>query len=555
MMDSPGETSGPTGRAILIASRRVTPSCINRKIGAVSDNPDTTIDGVNPDPVCRAPAWIPWMIAAAIFCFYVAFVAKLYDGDALKQSGCLWGPVDVAGANHPYTGLYFSFWWSAIKSFAPQDFVGRMSWLEAMSSLFGAGAVGFTAAALRRLGLATAHVVLGALILGFSTAWIYHATQTTEPMVAQFFLMASLWASVRWKDSAAAAGVAGVLWAVSVASYQSYFLAGPAMLLIAAPRLRAAIAWVACAGVVGTLLFVAAAVLSGAKDVSGVVGYLATKPDGGYWGFFRLSQAVRVPLGMVQAIAVPWPTKSWPGLMGGFGSLSTGGRALLVAQSLATLGFAIWAMLAPAPKGLGRTRALLLVGLACGLFAPFYLLPLYNKLWVFPISFLILLGAIAAGRSRHGTWILAGMLAIQVAANVPRVAVAGSDPHNPGLLAAIALRESIQGDDLLICDGWDDSGPFCAMYPRQSRVLVMFHLSGIPGLEKRIAQAHAAGRRVFVYGLVNRTAEQWAISDMGFRPGLIRHADFAPIRERAKLVWLGADKGCYGDLYELPPAR
>ncbi len=487
--------------------------------------------------------------------FYVSFLSKRYDGDALKQSGCIWSKPSAAGVNHPFAPLYFGAWWQLVKAFAPEDFVGRMSWLEALNSLLGAGAAGFAVAAIGRMGVSVFQSVLGGLILSFSHAWIYHSVQTTEPMMAQFWLMASIWVALRCQDSVPGAALSGVLWAISVGSYQSYILAGPAVLFLAVRRIKPAVAWVVCSGVVGFGLFTLAAVLNGAGNPGEVIVYLTTKTDGEYWGFLSLSQTVRVPLGFVQALAVPWSLEDWPGLALGFRKMSMLWRGIFTAQVVVTGAVALWAFVTPVREEHRRLRLILWVGLAAGLFPPLYLSPLYNKLWLFPLSFFVLLAVLAAARSRYGTYALGSMLALQLAANIPRVAIHGSDPQNQNLLAANALRASMTFEDLLVADSWDDSSTFFAMYPQQANLKLMFHHGGVSGLEKAIAAAHAAGHRVFVYGLLERSTERWLMSDLGTRPGLLRESDIVPFRQRAKLVWRGVDKGSSGDLYELPAVR
>lgn len=489
----------------------------------------------------------------AVLCFNLSFLARRYDGDALKQAGCFWAGPEVGEVNHPFSSHVAWAWWSVVKRWAGEDFVARMAWLEAINALLGAASVGLGVAVMRHLGLGAWACAIGGLVLGTSHAWMYHSLQATEPMLAQFWLMASAWLAVRWNDSSRGAALSGVAWALSVASYQSYFLAGPAVLLLAVCRLRPAIVWTASAGLVGTGLFSLAAYLSGAKDLEGILRYLHNKPDGAYWGFFSASRMMRVPLGLVQAIANPWPLRNWPGLLEGYRKIGPASRVVMALQMLATAAFAAWALAAPVRPRHRRVRGALLLGFACSLFPPFYLIPLYNKLWILPVSFLVLLAVLAADRSRRGLGILAAVLALQLAANVPRVAVAGRDARAPGLLAASAIREVVGPEDLLICDGWDDSGTFCAMYPKQPKVILMFHHGGMAELVARVKAAHDAGHRVFVYGLVEWTPEFWGLADLGSRPGLLRHEEFEPLRRRARPVWRGKDRGVSSDLHEVSP--
>ena len=122
--------------------------------------------------------------------------------------------------------------------------------------------------------------------------------------------------------------------ATSVASYQSYFLAGPFLLWLHARRWRDTIPWMATAGATGFFWFGLAAHLNGKTGVAGFIEYLTTQHDADYWGFFRLGQTARVPIGFASAVAIPWPSRHWPGLLAGFAQLSWVWKILCVSQVL-----------------------------------------------------------------------------------------------------------------------------------------------------------------------------------------------------------------------------
>ncbi len=507
---------------------------------------------IESSPGHSTPRWLPWVLFACLMAVYYGFPSRGYDGDALKQSGVFHSTPGIGGPNHPFSAMYFATWWNLVKGFAGEDFVSRMDLLVAMNSLLGAGAAALGCAWLGRQGLGVSRTLPAGLLLGLSHFWIYHSTQTTEPMAAQFLLMLSLWGGSLSQLGVWRLILSGVLWATAVVSYQSYFLAGPFVLWLTVARWRDLPYWVVPAGVTGFFWFGLAAYLGGAKDFAGFLGYLTTKTDGEYWGFLRWSQTARVPLGLALSVAIPWSPDPWPGMRLGFPGLSTVQKTLLIGQILLTWAAAFTVLVLPVPSALRRLRWGLLLGFMVTLFPPMYLSPLYGKLWLLPTSFLVLLAGLVASGRRWGPHVLLAVVALQVMVNVPRTLIRPHDPSSNGLNAAKAIREVITAEDLLICDGWDDSATFCAMYPQQNKLVLMFTKGGPETVWKRVRETVAAGHRAYVYGVVERTAEAWMLTDLGTRPDLITHAEFKSFRDRVgPPVWRARDKGCSADLYQI----
>jgi hypothetical protein len=503
-------------------------------------------------PHRSTPWWLPWLLFAFLLALYCGFPSRRYDGDALKQSGVFHSIPAIGGSNHPFSAMYFRTWWNLIKGFAGEDFVRRMDLLVAMNSLLGAGAAALGCAWLGRQGLDARVTLPVGLLLGLSHFWIYHSTQTTEPMAAQFLLMLSLWVGSLSRLGVWRLILSGALWATAVVSYQSYFLAGPFVLWFAVNRWRSLPYWVLPAGFAGFFWFGLAASLSGARDLSGFLSYLTAKHDGDYWGFLRWSQTLRVPIGLALSIAIPWPFEPWPGVRLGFPRLSPVEKILMTVQILVTWGLALTALVLPVRSALRRLRWGLLLGFVVTLFPPIYLLPLYGKIWLLPTSLLVLLAGLVASSYRWGPHVLLSVVALQLTVNVPRSPNRPHDPSSSGLHAARAIREVLLPEDLLICDGWDDSGTFCAMYAQQNTVVLMFSKGGPEPVWNRVRETLAAGHRAYVYGVIERTAEEWMLTDLGTRPGLVTHAEFKSFRDRVSSpVWTAREKGCAGDLYQI----
>jgi hypothetical protein len=507
----------------------------------------------------ESPSLARWQAVLLFFllaAFFIGVPIHRFDTEALKQSMSVPGEPEVAAVNHPYSGKVFYYWWRLVSELGVGEpgFDRRLVWIGALNGLLGAGGIVLLVDLVRRQGANFVVSVAAGLLLALTHAWYFNAAQPMEPMLAAFFLLLSLWFAANPSDSSAAGGMlSGAAWAMSVAAYQSYFLAGPGVLLIAFTRFRRATAWIVAAGVVGVVLFSAAAVARGAHNVSGVIAYLTDKPDGEYWGFIRLSSLPQLPVGLAQAISPPWPMENWGGLRTGFATLGGLGKLVLVAQVLITVAIAILACLRPGPKGTGRLRMGLLWIFLAGLFPPFYLLPYYNKLWIMPLLALFALGGLAAARIRQGGAILIVLLIGLIAINSRNMIHYYHREDNTRTLAGRALSAAVGPRDLLICDGWDDSAMYLVQHPERETVALMYEREEMSPVDRRVKETWKNGNRVFIYGLLELSEAEWTQHDIGKRPGHIQRLALDPYRPLARLVWKGPDLGFPGNLYELVP--
>lgn len=493
----------------------------------------TTISPAAAVPPQRPIRWIPWAVFLGLLSLYLFFPSRHYDGDALKRTAVFFKDPPVEGSNHPFTGLFYSTWWRLVSGLAGDDIIRKIDVLTSMNSLLGAAAAALGCAWLGRIGVAPLLQGAGGLLIGLTSAATYHSTQTTEPMSAQFCLMMSLYVGTWGNTGRLGLVLGGAFWACSVACYQSYFLAGPFVLWLTCTRLKEAIAWVASAGVVGTLLFALAAHFHGMPGASGFVQYVTTHHDSGYWGFFTWGQTLRTPLGFAVAVSKPWPRLDWPGLLAGFPTLSTVEKGLSVAQILVTLTLAVAALVLPVPARFRRYRWPLVLGfLACS-FPPLYLSPQYWKLWLMPVSLVLLLGVLVASERTLGPKVILGALALLGFANIPRILVQGNNPDSPSIRLSRALEQWVKPNDLLICDGWDHSGLYIAVHPDQNRLILMNHHDGPEAIWARVRENLTKGNRVFLYGVVERSEARWNTTDLGTRKGLISFSEFQSFRDNA----------------------
>ncbi len=229
-----------------------------------------------------------WLAALGLFlvlaAWYLSLLGKHYDGDAIKNAVWNRGRPTIAEVNHPYPGVWYWVWWKVGSGFVAEDFDSRMAWIEGLNALLGAASAGLACSTLLALGVRLRTAFAGALLMGMTHAWFYHSTQSTEPMMAQFWMMIAyrFAAAIPRRGVAAAVGCA-FTWAVAVGAYQSYILGGLGLLIIVAQDRRNILPWLATSAVVGTALYAGAAIADGARSVGGIIAYITHKPDGEYW--------------------------------------------------------------------------------------------------------------------------------------------------------------------------------------------------------------------------------------------------------------------------------
>jgi hypothetical protein len=502
------------------------------------------------------PAVIPSLfIAGFLLCLYIGFYGRDYNTESIKYA--VWNIEKPAtgGIDHPWVSFWFWGWWQLVEPFAGPEFDQKMQWLTALNALLGTASILVLMNCLRAMG-STLPTSLGVgLLIGCSQAWFVQSSQTMDPMMAQFWLLLS-WrlALHQGRREILTTVLSGLTYALSVAAYQSYVLAGPALFVLIATRISRTAVWTVVAALFGIGFAVAAALVHGANDFRGVLDYLFNKADGSYWGFIKLSAVPQVFLGMVNAFSTPWPPSGWPGLREGWISLSPFEKAYFLFHTIVWL-LAFVAIIVRRPI-LPRTRfhlAVILLVLA-GLFIPFYLLPYYSKLWLLPLSGIgLLVGLIIEGRR----WMTVGVyvaLAWMLARNVPTTYILLHSADNPMQRTARHLEASLSSEDLLICDGWDASSLYLVRNPTQPRFKNIFASRDPSVLRAVINERLDAGGKVFFYGLLELTEAEWNEHDVGKRQVGVPYPDIQTYSDGAELVWKGEDHGIPGDLYQwIPP--
>jgi len=426
-----------------------------------------------------------------------------------------------------------------------------MAWLSVFNHLSGAGCLALV------IDLAYARTnhwpaaLLAGLLLVVTAAFFYHSVQTTEPMIALFWfltawrLLTSDGTLPHWRVVASS-----FAYALSVASYQSFFLGGVGLLVLAWTSCGRGSLWLSGGFVAGTSLFVAAACADGATDVGAVCRYLTQKPDGAYWGFFQVKSLPGTVVGFCHAV---WPLfgSEWPGFARGFALLSPFHRIeLLVRIVLVVFPVAFVLYQAVRPPVRRCTWAGLAVFLGA-LFAPFYLDTYYYKLWLLPLAAFSLLLAPGLARSPVACRFALGLATLVFSCNLPSVYYKYHRLDNPQTATLVNLERCLTDKDLLVCDGWDHSLAYIAKYPKRS-VYALIRESPDPGrLQERIDQTIRQNGRVFFIGLLEKTPDQWGLTDLP-RRGRMGYRELDRWRQQGTLVWQGVAAGATEDLYVLP---
>lgn len=496
--------------------------------------------------------WICLLMFVVLVGLYLVWCGRYYDTEALKQAMWNYPGPSVQSVRHAWSHVWYWYWWGAVSPFAGSDFDTRMSWMTLLNALLAAGGVVLVMDCLRVQGVKTPVAAATGLLLGGAAAWFHQSSQPMEPMMAEFWLLLSVRLSLVGgrRESVATAGAA-ICWALAVAAYQTYVFAGPGLLILIGTRWRRALLWLAVAAGAGVTLSCLAAYGFGVRSLGGLIEYLTAKDDAGYWGFFRLSAVAQTGLGVVNAISPPWPNAGWPGLRDGWKTLGGGARAYLLGH------VAFWALavfvvvLRPSRPENRRFYWAAFAMFLGGLFFPFYLLPYYSKLWLLPLGALALLVGLAADRGHFARGLLFIFLGWMLLRNGTQVYAHFHRTDNPSQVAAMALEKSIGPNDLLVCDGWDHSNLFLTRNPRQPKFAVMTDSKDPQVLAELIRTARARQARVWFFGLLEQTPERWAANDSGKRGTTVPYEALQAYRPKARLVWMGAEHGFTGDLYEL----
>ena len=451
-------------------------------------------------------------------------------------------PADVFGW-HRLLGLF------GVRAGSPLEYLALTQLLNALA------AAGCVAVLWRLVHLATGswRASLGAVLLfGSSRAFLLHATNAAEPMLGLFWsLLAVLVLALSLPERGTwGALVAGALFALALATYQSMILLVPAAVVLCTARhpVRRLLA-LAAGGLAGAM-----AIYGLAYEAMGIPGipakvraFFAIGGAPEVFGGPSLRKLALVPLGLAANL-----TRILPADFAGLRSLLRSPLApVALALSLALVALTVLGLLRlhRAWPGLaGRERlafAAGLAGLAATAAGPAVWDPLYDKLWLQPLACWSFLAALAAVRLFPGraawrwfaTAALAAMLTLSLAA-----AVAAHRGTTPFLAEAQRVAE-IAGPRDLVVHEWDEISVLYGTVWGWSRdrhrldfptTALQRGSAAREDLDRAVNAAFARGGKVYFVGLLDAPRAQWDVF-LGPKAG-IPYEILDPYRAGARVI-------------------
>jgi hypothetical protein len=359
---------------------------------------------------------------ALIFCVSAIVFACLRSTDILSADGnyrCLevWHRQSIFfyGNNHMLYPVDVLVWTHlvALLGVATRTPLQFFSAVELMNVLAGAVSLFFFYMLLFKATASPLISTLGTCALGFSNAFIAQAVAGNEPMVGLCWALAALWLSVEGSaaDSMWRLVLAGLLFALSLATYQSMVLLAPAAVVVAyyvrKEKRIARVAALGLSGLIGTaVLYGSIYWVEGSHTVSSMLTRFLRHDDArGYFGA-SVGKLLASPLGLTAGFSGLLHYVSFNGMNGVLkgGILRLLELGLLPVMFCCLLGLwlwitvAHWEILEPRER-LGFAAAA--IALAFALVPALLWDPVYDKLLIEPVGCLIFAVAVGVGASRR----------------------------------------------------------------------------------------------------------------------------------------------------------
>lgn len=412
---------------------------------------------------------------------------------------------------------------------------------QGLNALFGAAGLVALFLLLRWSGVSRRGAWLGVTITGLSHAYLLHATDMTEPMASVPWMVLGAAVVRRAPESRGARWLGGALAGLGGAFYLTAL--GVCVLMGATVGVRylrrrqwgpglVAVAEVGL-GAVGCLaaILVLGRLAIGGEQSAGI------PTASGIFGQFDPRHLVGAFFGYANAFA---PLRDWLGA----GRLRESSPGVLAYNLSLVALFALFVLgvgprLRRAAPALLRSEAVAdltgaLLWTACTYVLASYWSATYEKLWIggvlgTVIFLCILFEGGEEGRAREpagGTteplgrhWLPLAPLALLLLMSLGAGGVWRRMTTNEDLRVATELSRRLKPSDLAICSGWDAPSGLLAHVVTPSfhcwSIVEEMIATGLRAevfterLHKRIAEANAERRRVFFFGLLDQTEEDW----------------------------------------------
>lgn len=535
-----------------------------------------------PSLLGRVSSWqiavVLWFAFATLYSLLRSLDFTAVDGAVRAAEVLHRGELFFHGNNHL---LYpFNVWlWNgalALIGLGSADPIGYIRDTQVMNALAGAGCVSIVFAIGARLSEARLPALIGALVFGFSRVALLHFTNSAEPTVGLFWslatigvLLAGLERGSRWLIV-----LSGALLGLALATYQGmFFMGGIAVALclcwntLSGDRTSMAagvaerIALFTLGGlIVTTIAFGCAYEFSGVTGLGPKINRLFTIEGGDHvFGGFTVSKLVNAPIGFVASLlpALPSDYSGLRSLLARTDSTERVVALLMAALPLAAiLPIAIYRSLrriSPHHPFRGFGSWALYGGLVITLFPVLYWEPLYDKLWLLPLSvlaFLVPVGlkGVSTGLSLKILRLFGAVLLTSVVVLNLSWAIPASRVRSAEVDSALEVLRIVQPNDLVICD-WDGVSSLYKALADSRYDVIDFPstvgqrgVDGIPIVEGRIRLARERGGRVYFLGVLDQSAEDWDLF-LGNRVGVPYEALDAIRRQSKPILILASNRG------------
>jgi hypothetical protein len=518
---------------------------------------------------------------ALIFCVSAIIFACLRSTDILSADGnyrCfeVWSRQSVFfhGNNHILYPVNVLAWTHLLAMFgvATRTPLQFFSAVELMNVLAGAVSLFFFYMLLFEATASPFISTLATCALGLSSAFIGQAVAGNEPMVGLCWALAAMWLSVRGSvaDSMWRLLLAGLLFALSMATYQSMVLVVPAALVVAyyvrKEKRIARLAALGLSGLIGTaVLYGSIYWIEGSHTVPAMVTrFLRPEGSAGFFGA-SIGKLLACPLGLTAGFTGLLHYLSFDGLNG----VLRGGMLRLLELGLLPLVFcavlglwwyitaAHWRLLEPRER-LGLMAAA--IAFAFAMLPALVWNPVYDKLLIEPVGCLIFAAAVGLGASRRfGRHIVLPRIATvaciaSVLASLPAV-LQRHRGGNPELPAAGRFASMVGPKDLVVGD-WDSISTLYgsifvdplpdpahrresawAENPRFFSFTTAASLGGrkaVRGLEAAVSRTQVGGGQVYFVNILDVPAGPWEPT-MG-RRFEVPYEDLAFYRNNSRVI-------------------
>jgi len=425
---------------------------------------------------------------------------------------------------------------------------------------------------------------LGAVIaLGVSKAFFVQATNANEAVVGLFWSLAAMLILVVGLSARSTwlLFVSGLLFSLSMASYESMIFLAPAGLVLiwqfrSREERKPFLSKPVLAGE-GAFLFGCAAAwlgihawadwMTGNTNPAGMAKQLFSMPDAGSYLGLGFGRWPNMPIGLVRNIYPLLPQ------FDGMRHVLTGPKTsllglLLVLAFFASFFFYCGIYLWSRRKELDEPSKIgLLAGLTGLLFTLVPLLiwdPQYEKLWLQPLAILVFLIAIAlktpatpGGKSPLILRIVPAALVAAMCANLPSVVSSHRTDVTPYFRDAEDVSQKVRPGDLVVGDWEKVAILYGEVWARENQYIdfvseaVFYGRGATERLREDVLATERRGGHVYFLGLVGRTESEWN-AFLGTRCG-VPMSDFEPYRKHSIVVRTYRDGPRSIALWQLDP--